>query len=129
MTHKHEIGNRIKILRGQLGYTQEQIANALGVSDGAISSYEQGDSSPSLKNIIKIAHLAHVSIDWLLTGQMMKNQRLPENEEITEEETRLLIAFRRASRPRRRIILQISETLSQRIRKPNAAEKTTCTNK
>jgi len=107
-----QIGSRIRSLRIRIELTQQAFAQKLGVSDRAISSYELGDSSPSLKNIIRIAKLAQVSIDWLLTGSTMENQKPPESEEVPEDEIRLLIAYRRASIPRKRLILQISETIS-----------------
>jgi transcriptional regulator with XRE-family HTH domain len=109
---KRQTGSRIKELRSRLGYTQKQMAHALKLSDGAISSFEQGDSLPSIKTAINIARLADVSIDWLFTGAVMEN-RSPEDVEMTGEEVRLLIAFRRLSKARRKFSLEILETLSQ----------------
>jgi len=112
-TLSRQIGRRIKTIREKLDYTQGQFANLLGVSNRAISSYEQGDSNPSIKNLIKIAKIGEVSIDWLLTGGNMVHKPPPEEQEFTEDEIRLLIAYRKASKPRKEIALEILEKQSR----------------
>jgi len=101
-----KIGTRIRQLRRNLDLTQEQMARKLSVSDGAISSYELGDTLPNIKNIIGIAQLAGVSIDWLLTGAALDKS---EEQQMTEEEAKLLTAFRSATKSRQEIALEILE--------------------
>lgn len=39
-----ELGNRIRLLRREHGLTQEQLAEAMGVSGAAVSKWENGVS-------------------------------------------------------------------------------------
>ena len=39
-----KIGNAIKILRNIEGYTQQELAEYIGVTDKAVSKWERGDS-------------------------------------------------------------------------------------
>jgi transcriptional regulator with XRE-family HTH domain len=58
-------GDRLKELREDTGMTQEAIAQYLKVSRQTISGYELSSSEPSIENLIKLANLFHVSLDYL----------------------------------------------------------------
>ena len=49
------IGNRIAELRKAKGFTQEYVADQLGVSRQAVSKWEQDQTSPDTKNLIALA--------------------------------------------------------------------------
>ncbi|MCQ4862738.1 helix-turn-helix domain-containing protein [Pseudoflavonifractor phocaeensis] len=59
-------GDILQELRKDKGWTQAELGNKLGVSKSAIGSYELGISEPSFENLIKIAELFNVNIDFLL---------------------------------------------------------------
>lgn len=46
--------------------TQTQVANFLGISQPSYIRYENGGSEPSFENLVKIADLFDVTIDYLL---------------------------------------------------------------
>lgn len=46
--------------------TQRQMAEYLGISQPSYIRYENGSSEPTLVNLVKIATLFDVSIDYLL---------------------------------------------------------------
>ena len=48
------LGRRIKKRRIELGLTQDQLADASGVPQGTISRVEQGQSLPTLPNLLKL---------------------------------------------------------------------------
>ncbi|MDE6059110.1 MAG: helix-turn-helix domain-containing protein [Clostridia bacterium] len=48
------------------GYTQRQVAEHLGISQPSYIRYENGSSEPTLENLVKIADLYEVSVDYLL---------------------------------------------------------------
>ena len=52
----------IKSARKRRGWTQEQLANAIGVKRSVISKYESGSISPSIDTIQKIADALEISI-------------------------------------------------------------------
>ena len=56
----------IKFLRRGKGWTQEQLASAVGVKRAVISKYESGAISPSYEMIQKIADALHVPITELI---------------------------------------------------------------
>ena len=50
-----KITNRVKGLRGELGWTQQQLAEAVGVSRQSINSIERNRYVPSLALALKFA--------------------------------------------------------------------------
>lgn len=56
---------RIKELREQYKITQNQIEQSTGISRSLLSRYEKGTRIPPIDNIIKLADLFNVSIDYL----------------------------------------------------------------
>lgn len=58
--------NSLKLFRQKYGYTQEQIAEKLGVSRQAVAKWERGDSLPDIENVIALADLYDVSVDSLV---------------------------------------------------------------
>ena len=61
-----KIAQRLADLRRQKGYSQESLANALGLSRQAVSKWERAESSPDTDNLIALARLYGVSLDDLL---------------------------------------------------------------
>ncbi|MDE7229573.1 MAG: helix-turn-helix domain-containing protein [Oscillospiraceae bacterium] len=58
--------NNLKLLRKQYGYTQEQIAEKLGVSRQTIAKWERGECLPDIENVIALADIYEVTIDSLV---------------------------------------------------------------
>ena len=63
---KIRIAENIKMLRKQHSFTQEQLAEALGVTVGAVYKWESGQSLPEVKLIMELADLFEISVDTLL---------------------------------------------------------------
>ena len=59
------IGNRLKTLREQRGYTQEHLAKLIGVSKSTLSRYEKGKTSPKMDVLEKMAMHLDTTITWL----------------------------------------------------------------
>jgi putative transcriptional regulator len=57
--------NKIKVYRAIKDITQEQLANAVGVSRMSISSYEQGIAEPSVFVALKMAEYFNTTINDL----------------------------------------------------------------
>ena len=57
---------RIRSLRERLGYSQNKVANNLGISRSLIASWENGYANISLKQLIKLASFYQVPLDYLL---------------------------------------------------------------
>ena len=64
-----EIGEKIKELRKQKGWTQEELAEKLFVSRTAVSKWESGKGTPNIDSLKDISAIFAVSIDELLSGE------------------------------------------------------------
>lgn len=63
------LGERIAYYRKQAGYSQEALAERLGVSRQAISKWETGEATPDAERIIALAAALGISTDTLLLGK------------------------------------------------------------
>ena len=70
---KTNINENIKFYRKEKGFTQEQLAEAMGVSVGAVSKWENGASVPELSLIMELADFFEISVDALLGYKMQNN--------------------------------------------------------
>lgn len=61
-----EIGKRIAESRRSAGFTQEELANRLGVTPQALSKWENGASSPDLEMLTSLCDVLEVSADYLV---------------------------------------------------------------
>ena len=66
----HEMGARIIARRKQLRLTQEELAEAAGVTPQTVSTAELGKKALRPSNIIKICAALGVSPDYLLLGRI-----------------------------------------------------------
>ncbi|MDO4554520.1 MAG: helix-turn-helix transcriptional regulator [Lachnospiraceae bacterium] len=64
-----KIGEYIAGKRKELGLTQKQVAEKLGMSDKSVSKWERGRGYPSLDSLKEISRYFGVSIDNLLSGE------------------------------------------------------------
>ena len=60
------LGDKIKQLRIKRGYTQEDVANMLGVSKSTISYYEKNARIPRIDHLMHLANILNEKIDVLL---------------------------------------------------------------
>lgn len=58
--------NRLKEIRKKSGYTQQNMADKLGITLNAYQKYEQAERFPSLDCLVNIADILNVSTDYLL---------------------------------------------------------------
>jgi transcriptional regulator with XRE-family HTH domain len=63
------LGERIKEKREELGLTQLQVAQSLGVTPQHISVIEKNKRAPSLDLLAKLAHELGATTDYLITGK------------------------------------------------------------
>ena len=61
-----KLNERIILLRKEKGITQEELAQALGVTNQAVSKWESAQCCPDIQLLPNIATFFDVSIDWLM---------------------------------------------------------------
>ena len=59
------LGERLKELRLGTGFSQEQVAERVGVSRQAVTKWETGQTIPAAENLAALAELYQVSLDDL----------------------------------------------------------------
>lgn len=69
------LAEKIRALRRQHRFTQEQLAESLGVTPGAVYKWEAGLSQPELAIIVELADLFDTSVDVLLGYEVKDNRR------------------------------------------------------
>ncbi|MDO7282665.1 MULTISPECIES: helix-turn-helix domain-containing protein [Shouchella] len=76
-----EFYKKLKKLRAQKGWSQEEFAEHLQVSRQAVSKWENGQGFPETEKLVKMSKLFQVSLDYLL-----KDEDQPPGEQGTNEE-------------------------------------------
>ena len=71
------VGERIKARRGELGWTQESLAQKAGISKSFLSELENGKRRVSADNLLEIARTLSVSLDYLMTGTTTTTESAP----------------------------------------------------
>ena len=75
-----KINEQIAFLRKKKGLTQEELANALGVTNQAVSKWESAQCCPDINLLPLIADFFGVSID-----ELMGHRHMTENEDLVED--------------------------------------------
>lgn len=63
----HGIGNRIKAAADAIG-SRKEAARLAGVSDDMLYRYMREETPPRFEAIVRLAHAAGMSLDWMATG-------------------------------------------------------------
>ena len=70
------IGAKITAARKNAGFTQEKLAEQLGITPQAISTWERDESIPDTKNLLMLAKLLDVSLDDLFSESELPSWEL-----------------------------------------------------
>ena len=62
----HKLGEKVRLKRRQLGYTQEKLAEICEISTGFLGHIESGTRAPSLETLYCLACALHSGIDYFL---------------------------------------------------------------
>lgn len=67
---------RLKELRKQAHLTQVELAKRLGIGQSSYADWERGKKKPTQENLVKIAQILDVSIDYLVGNSVEKSDEL-----------------------------------------------------
>ena len=73
------IGDQIKILRESKKLTQAEFGKIAGVSDKAVSTWENGTAEPRMGAIQKISDYFGVSKGWIIEDEPSSSSGIPDN--------------------------------------------------
>ena len=79
-------GEYLKKLRTEKGLSQDALGEVLGISRQSVSKWEQGNSTPDIDNIGKLAEFYGVSIDSLVKGEAQEEKEAENTTAESEEE-------------------------------------------
>ncbi|EOH94516.1 helix-turn-helix domain-containing protein [Enterococcus pallens] len=74
-----EVGEKLRERRNTLHMTQDEVAEALGVTRQTISNWENGRSYPDIERIIRLSDIYQLSLDELLKGDNKMVHQLQKN--------------------------------------------------
>lgn len=78
MFNQVDFGKRVKSFRMSGGYSQREIALRIGVSEQAVSKWENGECLPDVYNLKLLAQILRTSVDSLLDTDMQNPEKLIE---------------------------------------------------
>lgn len=119
-----EAKSRIRLARRYAGFSQTQLAKAVGVQRSAVSHWESAEGrNPAVVNLRQVAVVTGVQFEWLASGRgsmalsdAVRLDSIPTAEAVLVDEPlelRLLLAFRDAP-PRTRVaVVEIVEALAR----------------
>ncbi len=79
--NQEKIGKYISELRKEKCMTQVELAEKLGITDRAISKWENGRGMPDISLIVPLCEILDISINELLSGERLKEKDYPEKAE------------------------------------------------
>ena len=101
------LADKIIDLRKKAGWSQEELAEKLGVSRQSVSKWEGAQSIPDMNKILQLSELFGVSTDYLLKDSMEAAEPVPTQDAETEgttfvsmEEANAFLDYKQESAPR-----------------------------
>ncbi len=87
--NQEKIGKFIATCRKENGYTQASLAEKLGITDRAISKWENGKSMPDASIMLELCELLKINVNELLTGEhiIMDNYKSVAEKQLVELKT------------------------------------------
>ncbi|WP_257295173.1 helix-turn-helix domain-containing protein [Endozoicomonas sp. YOMI1] len=104
---------RILCSRKDKKFSQQALADLIGVSRSALAQWETSMSSPSLDNLRKMAEILEVSFEWLATGR--GNQYLVSSDEVisdSEVDGEIIGQLHRMNLMKKRAILNVMRAMA-----------------
>lgn len=101
-----ELGARLRELRDSKGFTQQQVADELGLKNkSTLGSWEIGKSEPDAFTFLKLCKL--YGVDNIL-GEFGEGKAVPKKDDIrlTDHERELILRYRKSDSIDRQIVLR-----------------------
>ena len=105
--NKIALGETIRRLRKQNGWTQIDLSHKLNCSQGMITAYENNLKQPSTKKTAVIAKLFDVTI-----SELFGEEKLPEKKELNPKYLKRLDQIENLSPTDRRVVFKMIDSLS-----------------
>lgn len=87
-----KLQDKFIMLRKKQGWSQEDLADKLGVSRQAVSRWENGSALPDAQNILQISRLFQVTADYLLNDDFESDADIPIVQEVNQKCDELVLS-------------------------------------
>lgn len=99
------LADKIISLRKKAGWSQEELAEQLGVTRQSVSKWEGAQSVPDMDKVVQMSRLFGVTTDFLLKDEIEEQAAVPAEEEsilrrVTMEQAADYLARRKAAAPK-----------------------------
>lgn len=102
---------RLLELRTEKGLSQRETARLMQISQGTYNNWENGRTQPSIEQLIALAELFSVSVDYLV-GNSEEYGALPNATSLTNDERTLLKHFRKMNDEAKSSMLNFLEKIN-----------------
>src|ERR1700684_323487 len=106
-SNPRNIRPRIRTAREDRGWTQDQLANAVGVSRSAVAQWETGRAGQVTTNLTRIAEVLEIGVEYIMYGD---DKRAPTEARLGDE-LALLRLYRACSVEDRQLLLRTARRL------------------
>jgi transcriptional regulator with XRE-family HTH domain len=114
MTTPQDIGKRIRLAREEQGWTQDQLAAAVGVSRSAVAQWETGRAGQVTANLTRVATALGVGVEHLMYGRDMRAA----GQAFGGDELAILRLYRECAPEDRQLLLRTARRLAKNAIKP-----------
>lgn len=91
------LAEKVAALRKKKGWSQEELAEKLGISRQSVSKWESGASIPDIDKIILLSRLFLVSTDYLLKDEIEENESVAQAAETSDEPAKRSVSVEEAN--------------------------------
>ncbi|MBI1933849.1 MAG: helix-turn-helix transcriptional regulator [Ignavibacteriales bacterium] len=70
------LAENIALVRNKLEKTQQEIAEIFGVTVTTVANWEKNRRTPDIEILVELSQMAKVSLDWLITGKIFKDEAI-----------------------------------------------------
>lgn len=92
------VGERIQFYRKQNGLSQEELARMLIVSRQTVSLWENGQTLPTIDNLIRLRDIFGITVDEMLVGEPMAQQTAEPSDAATAQASDTPLDVKKTSR-------------------------------
>ena len=98
--------NRVRELRNEKGFSQEELAGRINVSQQTISRIEKGETEIPVDILVHLSKMFHVSADYILklSDTRMTAESRIEVERSIERNREFCLAFERLNRTNQKLV-------------------------
>ena len=102
----------LKLLRREMGISQQSLADAIGMSQQSINQYENHRIEPDIQTLMQMADFFHTSIDYIV-GRTDIRRRIERTLPyyLNDEEGEIINRYRALTPKQRQCISQVIDTL------------------